>query len=157
MQPREDATRQARVLWDRRFFVFISAMLLSFALTSSSFAASGDSTLPYRVDVVVYFLMPIAYLAYVCVPLRWWKLFQMDDLYSSDLVGDTDNVPFDEVPQIKGYELEPYICPCLTEKIYKSAKRSQLEVQSETNDKATRKSAAVTMAPEEPAHARLSP
>ena len=67
----------------------------------------------------VYLLSPIVWLAYVLAPLE--RCFPVLRPYVDELEPDTDGIAYDDVPRIKKYEMEPYVCPKLTEDVVVAA------------------------------------
>lgn len=110
-------------------FQIVMSML---AAESVGFFGFGPAGAPYSAHIAVYVLAPLMWFVYALVPLGLFKQFrsaeEMEETGESG--GDTGGVSFDEVPRIKGYELEPYICPKITERIYQSTKRARRETTS---------------------------
>ena len=81
--------------------------------------------------MAVYVLSPALWLLYALFPLGLWRSFRSAELDPDALAGDTHNIHVDDVVRLKGYELEPYICPKITEKIYLAARRAKEGVDRE--------------------------
>ena len=84
----------------------------------SAFAAQSLGIYPgtplptYGANVAVYVLSPALLVLYAVVPLgKLHESFRFSGDSDEALTGDTDGVHFDDVPRLKGYEMEPYICP----------------------------------------------
>ena len=48
--------------------------------------------------------------------------------------GETQGIAYDSVLETKGYEMEPFVCSQLCERIYAAAKRSLAEVSDEASE-----------------------
>ena len=84
----------------------------------SAFAAQSLGIYPgtplptYGANVAVYVVSPALFVLYAVVPLgKLHESFRFSGDSDEALTGDTDGVHFDDVPRLKGYEMEPYICP----------------------------------------------
>ena len=64
---------------------------------------------------------PTAWLVYALVPLErfsYFKDYEQDEGAEDGGEGDTGGMRWDEVTKLKQIEMEPYICPKLTKRIY---------------------------------------
>lgn len=89
-------------------------MLSAFA-ASASYGAGGYS------GIAAYAACPALWLAYQLFPFDAFGAFRHkdEDEVEGDVKGDTDGLHYDEVTATKGCEMEPYICPKITERVYK--------------------------------------
>jgi hypothetical protein len=111
------------------FQIFISGC------AAESLGVAFDSPhVPYAANVAVYILAPLLWLVYALMPLGLFKMFRSveeeEEMGEGDndgdgQEGDTGGVHFDDVAKLKGYEMEPYICPKITERIYRATKKAQ--------------------------------
>ena len=90
----------------------------------------GGSDRPrYGAGVAVYLLMPLLWLVYALVPLgKVHPSFRSVD-EGGALSGDTEGIHYGDVVKLKGYEMAPYICPRITERIYESTKVARRQLQ----------------------------
>lgn len=89
-----------------------------------------EGNLPLHADVAANVLAPLAWLIYALFPLRIFSAFRPKETLGGDL--DTDGIAYDNVTRLKGYEMEPFICPQLTERMYRAAKTSMKHVREQS-------------------------
>ena len=96
----------------------VLSLLVLCQICISAFAAQSLGFFPgtpletYGANLAVYVASPVLFVLYVVTPLgRLHKSFRFTGDGDESLTGDTDGVHFDDVPRLKGYEMEPYICP----------------------------------------------
>ena len=100
--------------------VFFQIAMSGFGAESMGFYP-GTSLPTYGSVVALYIISPVLFALYVFTPLsRFHSAFRSVDEDDS-LAGDTKNIHYNDVADLKGYEIEPYICPRITERIYRQS------------------------------------
>ena len=101
--------------------IFISTV----AADSIGFFLNADVE-SHGANIAVYVISPLLWLAYAITPLsKLHPSFTTAEEDDDCLTGDTNGVSYDEVADKKGYEIEPYICPRVTDRIYYSTKAAK--------------------------------
>lgn len=97
----------------------------------------GSERETYGAQWVVYVAAPSLWLLYALVPLEWVapKYFQRTDSAEATeaLSGDTEGLHVDTIIKVKGYEIDPYICPRITERVYQVTKQATKIMQRAAN------------------------
>ena len=103
-------------------FTAFAADSMAMGFFNSNYAAVPK----YGANFAVFVLSPLLWLLYVTVPLgKIHRSFRSTDDDAEALAGDTDGVAYKDVVHIKGYEMAPYICPRITERVYEATKRAR--------------------------------
>ena len=112
--------------------ILLGHVVMYGAAAHFSFDENFGAGLAFRAQLAVFVFAPAAWVFYAVLPLGCCRAFQKHD----GSAGDTGGIAYDDVARLKGYEVDPYICPKITERIYKSVKRTQSEVKMEKTEAA---------------------
>ena len=96
----------------------VVGMLLLVQVVMAAFAADS---IGFRGHPAAFYIGPVLWLLYTVAPLGRLSMFRSAEEEEEDgEVTDTMNIPYNQVASIKGYEMQPYICPKITKRIYES-------------------------------------
>ena len=119
----------------------ILSTILLCQIFMSMFASStmgfyfGSGFQSYGAKYVAFVIAPLLWLLYAIIPLDKVapSLFTDPEEDEEALAGDTDGIHHDSVTKLKGYEMVPFICPRITEGIYRAAKEAASSLQQEAS------------------------
>ena len=112
--------------------ILLGHVVMYGAAAHFGFHENFGAGLAFRAQLPAFVFAPAAWVCYAVLPLGCCRAFQKHD----GSAGDTGGIAYDDVARLKGYEVDPYICPKITERIYKSVKRTQSEVKLEKTEAA---------------------
>ena len=127
----------------------VLAVILFFQIAMSAVAAHslgfyfGSPIRAHGADYALFIISPAVWLVYMVIPLKMLHpSFRSPEDDDEALAGDTGGIHHDEVTKLKGYEMEPYICPRITERIYENTKLAKVATSRETKQAAAKQAAA---------------
>ena len=142
----------------------VLAVILFFQIAMSAIAANslgfyfGSPISAYGADYALFVISPAVWLIYIFVPLKHLhSSFRSPDDDDEALAGDTGGIHHDEVTKIKGYEMEPYICPRITERIYENTKLAKVATSRDAKQAAAKAKTGAKVAPAPKAAAKHEP
>ena len=109
-------------------------VVMSAVAAQSAGVSFGSGQPTYGAPVAVFVVAPLMWLLYAAVPLDRVapRLFLDPEEDPEALTGDTGGLHHDDVIKLKGYEMVPYICPRITEAVYRSTKIAKTSMVAAT-------------------------
>ena len=104
----------------------VVGMLLLVQVVVTAFAAE---TVGFMGHPAAFYVSPILWVLYTIAPLNKIAMFRSAEEEEEDGdVTDTGDIPYGKVAEVKGYEMQPYICPKITKGVYEAVVKATQHV-----------------------------